>query len=106
MAAADHLTAYDAFAVRNAVYAADWQKEASAFVQRNRAVLASRPVCLFSSGLLGAEATNAQGRDLTAAGRGFAMPRRSGPKTDRTADPALAAPRGRTRVRLGQASRR
>jgi menaquinone-dependent protoporphyrinogen oxidase len=66
-AAADHLSGYDAFVVGSAVYAAHWQKEASAFVQRNRAVLASRPVWLFSSGPLGAEATDAQGRDLTAA---------------------------------------
>ena len=35
--AVDDLTCYDAFVVGSAVYAADWQKEASAFVQRNRA---------------------------------------------------------------------
>ena len=66
-AAVDDLSGYDAFVVGSAVYAARWQKEASAFVQRNRAVLASRPVWLFSSGPLGTEATDAQGRDLTAA---------------------------------------
>lgn len=65
--AVDHLSGYDAFVVGSAVYAAHWQKEASAFVQRNRTVLASRPVWLFSSGPLGTEATDAQGRDLTAA---------------------------------------
>jgi menaquinone-dependent protoporphyrinogen oxidase len=65
--AADHLTDYDAFVVGSAVYSAHWQKEASAFVQRNRTVLASRPVWLFSSGPLGTEATDAKGRDLTVA---------------------------------------
>lgn len=35
------------------------------FVRRNRAVLADRPVWLFSSGPLGTEPTDAQGRDLT-----------------------------------------
>ena len=65
--AVDHLIGYDAFVVGSAVYAAHWQKEASAFVRRNRAVLASRPVWLFSSGPLGTEATDAKGRDLTVA---------------------------------------
>ena len=65
VAAVDHLSGYDAFVVGSAVYAAHWQKEASGFVQRNRAVLASRPVWLFSSGPLGTEATDAKGRDLT-----------------------------------------
>jgi menaquinone-dependent protoporphyrinogen oxidase len=67
VAAVGDLSGYDAFVVGSAVYAAHWQKEASAFVQRNRAVLAGRPVWLFSSGPLGTEATDAQGRDLTAA---------------------------------------
>ena len=63
--AAGDLTCYDAFVVGSAVYGAHWQKEASAFVQRNRAGLASKPVWLFSSGPLGTEATDAQGRELT-----------------------------------------
>jgi len=41
-----------------------WQKEAVEFVRRNRAVLAGHPVWLFSSGPLGTEPTDAQGRDL------------------------------------------
>jgi menaquinone-dependent protoporphyrinogen IX oxidase len=65
--AVDHLIGYDAFVVGSAVYAAHWQKEASAFVRQNRAVLASRPVWLFGSGPLGTEATDAKGRDLTVA---------------------------------------
>ena len=71
--AAARLIGYDAFVAGSAVYAAHWQKEASAFVRRNRTVLASRPVWLFSSGPLGTEAADAKGRDLTVA----AEPRRS-----------------------------
>jgi menaquinone-dependent protoporphyrinogen oxidase len=67
VAAVDHLAGYDAFVVGSAVYAAHWQKEAAAFVQRNRTVLATKPVWLFSSGPLGTEATDAKGRDLTVA---------------------------------------
>jgi menaquinone-dependent protoporphyrinogen IX oxidase len=37
VAAVDHLTGYDAFVVGSAVYAAHWQKEASAFIRRNLA---------------------------------------------------------------------
>jgi len=66
-ATAGSLADWDAFVIGSAVYAAHWQKEASHFVQRNRAVLASRPVWLFSSGPLGTEAADAQGRDLAAA---------------------------------------
>jgi menaquinone-dependent protoporphyrinogen oxidase len=65
--AVDNLTGYDAFVVGSAVYAAHWQKEASAFVQRNRTVLASKPVWLFSSGPLGTELTDAKGWDLQVA---------------------------------------
>jgi len=67
VASVDHLAGYDAFVVGSAVYAAHWQKEAAAFVQRNRTVLATKPVWLFSSGPLGTEATDAKGRDLTVA---------------------------------------
>ena len=65
--AVDDLTGYGAFVVGSAVYSMHWQKEASEFVRRNHAVLASRPVWLFSSGPLGTEATDAVGRDLTVA---------------------------------------
>ena len=65
--AAGDLTGYDAFVVGSAVYMGHWQKEAVEFVRHNRAVLAGRPVWLFSSGPLGTEPTDAQGQDLTAA---------------------------------------
>jgi menaquinone-dependent protoporphyrinogen oxidase len=64
MGAVDNVAGYDAFVVGSAVYAAHWQKDATAFVQRNRTVLAGKPVWLFSSGPLGTELTDAKGRDL------------------------------------------
>jgi len=65
--AVDDPTGYDAFVVGSAVYDRHWRKEAWEFVPRNRAVLASRPVWLFSCGPLGTETTDAQGRDRTVA---------------------------------------
>jgi len=62
--AAGDLASYDAFVVGSAVYNFHWMKEATQFLRRNRDVLAARPVWLFSSGPLGTEATDAQGRDL------------------------------------------
>ena len=58
------LAGIDAFVVGSAAYHGHWQKEAAEFVRGNRAVLADRPVWLFSSGPLGTEATDAKGRDL------------------------------------------
>lgn len=57
------LAAYEAFVVGSAVYLGRWQKEAVEFVQRNRTILAERPTWLFSSGPLGKEPTDAEGRD-------------------------------------------
>ena len=57
------VAAYDAFVVGSAAYMFHWEKTAVAFVRRNRAVLAAKPVWLFSSGPLGSEAVDAQGRD-------------------------------------------
>ncbi|HCU96793.1 MAG TPA: protoporphyrinogen oxidase [Actinobacteria bacterium] len=65
--AAGDLAGYGAFVIGSAVYMGHWQKEAVEFVRRNRAVLAGRPVWLFSSGPLGTEPTDAQGQDLAAA---------------------------------------
>jgi menaquinone-dependent protoporphyrinogen oxidase len=55
---------YDAFVIGSAVYMFHWRKEALRFVKRNRAVLAGRPVWLFSSGPLGTDTTDAAGRDV------------------------------------------
>jgi len=48
---------YDAIVVGSAVYMTHWLKEATEFVQRNRAVLANWPVWLFSSGPLDSDAS-------------------------------------------------
>src|SRR5664280_3611589 len=93
--AVDDLMGYEAFVVGSAVYAGHWQKEASAFVQRNRTVLASRPVWLFSSGPLGTEATDAKGRDLTVAAE---------PKEIAEFEGAIG-PKGLKRNRHGEAAR-
>lgn len=44
---------YDAFIVGSAVYAGHWLKEAKEFIEANTALLAERPVWLFSSGPIG-----------------------------------------------------
>ncbi len=65
---------YEAFVIGGAAYIGHWLKEATEFVRRNRAVLAERPVWLFSDGPLGSETTDAQGRDV----RGSAEPEEFG----------------------------
>ncbi len=60
------LSTYDAFVIGSAAYTGSWMKDATTFVRRNQAFLATRPVWLFSSGPLGASPTDAQGRDLLA----------------------------------------
>lgn len=59
-----NLEDYDAFVVGSAVYMTHWMKEAAEFVMRNRVVLASHPVWLFSSGPLRTETKDTQGRDV------------------------------------------
>ena len=54
---------YDAVVIGSAAYFFRWMKKARQFVRRNRAVLAERPVWLFSSGPLGTEANDDKGRD-------------------------------------------
>ena len=58
------LVGFDAAVIGSAVYMGHWMKEATEFVRRNRAVLANRHVWLFSSGPLGTQVKDAQGRDL------------------------------------------
>jgi len=50
---------YEAFVIGSAVYYGSWLKEATEWVYRNQAVLAGRPVWLFSSGPLGTEVKDA-----------------------------------------------
>ncbi len=61
-AAVESLKGYDAFVIGSAAYMFHWDKRAARFVRRNRAILAVKPVWLFSSGPLGG-ALDAQGRD-------------------------------------------
>ena len=58
------LVGFDAFVIGSALYMGHWMKEATEFVQRNRTTLADHQVWLFSSGPLGTETKDAQGRDL------------------------------------------
>ena len=62
--AVQDLGGFDAFVIGSAVYMGHWMKETTEFVRRNRSVLANRPVWLFSSGPLGTETKDAQGREL------------------------------------------
>jgi menaquinone-dependent protoporphyrinogen oxidase len=57
-------TPYEAFVIGSAVYMFHWLKGATKFVRRNQALLATRPVWLFSSGPLGTDTVEKQGRDL------------------------------------------
>jgi menaquinone-dependent protoporphyrinogen oxidase len=62
--AAGDLLGYDTFVVGSAAYMGSWLKEATEFMRSNQAVLASRPVWVFSSGPLGDANQDAQGPDL------------------------------------------
>ena len=64
---ASGLEGYNAFVIGSAAYAMHWMDEALAFVKLNSGVLRRVPVWLFSSGPLGNEATDEEGRDLRAA---------------------------------------
>jgi menaquinone-dependent protoporphyrinogen oxidase len=55
---------YDAFVIGGAAYMFHWLKEATDFVKRNRATLEGQPVWLFSSGPLGTDTVDEQGRDV------------------------------------------
>lgn len=55
---------YEAFIVGGAAYMFHWLREATAFVERNREVLALRPTWLFSSGPIGTDRVDKTGRDV------------------------------------------
>jgi menaquinone-dependent protoporphyrinogen oxidase len=61
---AHDLAGYDAFVIGSAAYLGSWLKEARQFVLRNREVLMTKPVWLFSSGPLGTATVDKQGRDV------------------------------------------
>ncbi|MDQ6644867.1 MAG: flavodoxin domain-containing protein, partial [Chloroflexota bacterium] len=51
---------YEALVIGSAIYYGSWLKEATEWVRRNQAILAERPVWLFSSGPLGSEVQDAE----------------------------------------------
>lgn len=55
---------HDAVVLGSAVYLGHWLKEATGFARRNRPALSGRPLWLFSSGPLGTEQLDDEGRDL------------------------------------------
>jgi menaquinone-dependent protoporphyrinogen oxidase len=71
---AGDVAGYDAFVIGAAAYYGHWLKPAAEFVRAHRALLADRPVWLFSSGPLGTETTDGQGREL----REAALPKELG----------------------------
>ena len=60
---------YDAFVVGSAAYAFHWLSDATAFVRRHRELLVSHPAWLFSSGPVGPDKVDKQGRDVLATTR-------------------------------------
>ena len=57
--------------IGSAAYVGHWLGDATSFVKQHRALLAERPVWLFSSGPIGTELVDAKGRDV----RTEAMPK-------------------------------
>jgi menaquinone-dependent protoporphyrinogen oxidase len=55
---------YEAFVVGGAAYMFHWLREATGFVKRHRTVLAARPTWLFSSGPVGTDLVDKDGRDI------------------------------------------
>jgi menaquinone-dependent protoporphyrinogen oxidase len=55
---------YDAYVVGAAVYAGSWRKDARKFVERNADALAAKPVWLFSSGPVGTDKVDKDGKDV------------------------------------------
>jgi len=60
-------SSFDAFVIGSAAYMNHWLGEATGFVRRHRAVLASRPLWLFSIGPTGTDLVDRKGRDLRVA---------------------------------------
>lgn len=58
---------YDAVVVGAAAYMFHWLKDATGFVKRNRAALAERPTWLFSSGPIGTDRIDKDGKDVVEA---------------------------------------
>lgn len=54
---------FDAYVIGSAAYAFHWLKPATTLVRNNRALLAERPVWLFSSGPVGSAGVGGEGKD-------------------------------------------
>lgn len=55
---------YDGFVVGGAAYMFHWLGEATSFVEHNRTLLAGRPTWLFTSGPIGTDLVDKEGRDV------------------------------------------
>jgi menaquinone-dependent protoporphyrinogen oxidase len=62
----------EAYIVGSAVYIGSWLGEATEFVRRNAPILRSRPVWLFTSGPLGTDHVDAEGRSVLEDPKGVA----------------------------------
>jgi menaquinone-dependent protoporphyrinogen oxidase len=60
----DTIGEFDAFVIGSSAYMGRWEKQAAAFVRSHADILASHPVWLFSSGPIGTETVDKQGRDV------------------------------------------
>lgn len=61
--------AHEAVVLGSAAYLSHWLRDATTFARHNRVTLRERPVWLFSSGPLGTDPVDAEGRDLIEACR-------------------------------------
>jgi menaquinone-dependent protoporphyrinogen oxidase len=61
------ISRYQAFVIGGAAYMFHWLKDATRFVGRHRRTLAERPVWLFSSGPIGTDTVDKDGRDVLVA---------------------------------------
>lgn len=60
----DDVAGYEAYVVGSAAYMFHWLKEATSFAKKHHEVLAAHPTWLFSSGPLGTELVDDEGRDI------------------------------------------
>ncbi|HET9649550.1 MAG TPA: flavodoxin domain-containing protein [Microlunatus sp.] len=60
---------YEAFVIGGAAYMYHWLKDATRFVKRHRSELSTRPTWIFSSGPLGTDLIDQEGRDVVDAAR-------------------------------------
>jgi menaquinone-dependent protoporphyrinogen oxidase len=65
----DAIGDFDAVVVGSSAYMGHWEKSATEFVRRHEGLLATKPVWLFSSGPVGTETHDNQGRDVLDASR-------------------------------------